>query len=247
MAKLVRLTGLPAQVIEDNDLQVDTSTFRKMLLHDQGLIIGRYDARITGRDASPASRVPRFDPSYAATYGPFSAAMNAYVRQELKFEDDLPYEILTGVQPWNFDTRNNYPSVAGRLASVISQNPHLRVLVLGSLRDLACPIAGERRADHLYAHHADEAGRAALKEVQGKSRQTRRNQGNPARPSGDWRRFKIILVCDVGNADDQHAHPAARAMDDPGRNVNDRTFRNSVLGAIEADRATPIQNVIQLR
>ena len=150
VAKLVRLTGLPSQVIEENELQVDSSTFRKMLLHDRGLIIGRYDARITGRDASPASRFPRFDPSYAATYGPFSAAMNAYLRQELKFEDDLPYEILTGVQPWNFDTRNNYPSVAGRLASAMSQNPHLRVLVLGSLRDLACPIDGIRYSmDHL--------------------------------------------------------------------------------------------------
>jgi carboxypeptidase C (cathepsin A) len=113
-----------------------------MLLHDKGLIIGRYDARITGRDAAPSASFPRFDPSYAATYGPFSAAMNDYLRHELKFEDDLPYEILSGVQPWNFDVRNNYPSVAGRLGSVLSQNPDMRVLVLGSLRDLACPIDG---------------------------------------------------------------------------------------------------------
>jgi carboxypeptidase C (cathepsin A) len=140
VAKLARLTGLPPRVIEENDLRVDSSTFRKMLLHDQGLILGRYDARITGRDASPAARSPRFDPSYAAAYGPFSAAMNSYLRQELKFEDDLPYELLAGVAPWNFESRNNYPSVAGRLASVISQNPYLRVLVLGSLCDLACPI-----------------------------------------------------------------------------------------------------------
>ena len=140
VAKLARLTGLPPSVIEDNDLRVDSSTFRKMLLHDQGLILGRYDARITGRDASPSARAPRFDPSYAAAYGPFSAAMNSYLRSELKFEDDLPYELLAGVQPWNFESRNNYPSVAGRLASVISQNPYLRVLVLGSLCDLACPI-----------------------------------------------------------------------------------------------------------
>ena len=84
--------------------------------------------------------------------------MNAYLRQELKFEDDLPYEILTGVQPWNFDTRNNYPSVAGRLASVMSQNPHLRVLVLGSLRDLACPIDGIRYSlDHLQLDPAYRA------------------------------------------------------------------------------------------
>jgi len=71
VAKLVRLTGLSAQVIEDNNLRVDSSTFRKMLLRDQGLILGRYDARITGRDASPAEPSPRFDPSYAAAYGPF--------------------------------------------------------------------------------------------------------------------------------------------------------------------------------
>ena len=150
VSKLARLTGLPEQVIKDNNLQVDSYTFRKELLRDQGLIIGRYDARITGRDADPASRSPRFDPSYAATYGPFSAAMNAYVRQELKFEDDLPYEILTGVQPWNYDARNSFPSVAGQLASAMSQNPYLRVLVLGGLRDLACPIDGIRYSiDHL--------------------------------------------------------------------------------------------------
>lgn len=150
VAKLARLTGLPAKLIEDHDLRVDPTTFRKELLRDQGLIIGRYDARITGRDANPASPFPRFDPSYAATYGPFSAAMNAYVRGELKFEDDLPYEILAGVQPWNFDARSSYPSVADRLASAMSQNTYLRVLVLSGLRDLACPVDGIRYSiDHL--------------------------------------------------------------------------------------------------
>jgi len=150
VAKLARFTGLSPQVIEDNDLQVDTSTFRKQLLRDQGMIIGRYDARITGRDANPASPFPRFDPSYAATYGPFAAAMNSYLREELKFENDLPYEILAGVQPWNFDARSSYPSVADRLATVMSQNPYLHVLVLGGLRDLACPIDGIRYSmDHL--------------------------------------------------------------------------------------------------
>ncbi len=150
VAKLVRLTGLPAAVIEDHNLRVDPSTFRKILLHDQGLIIGRYDARITGRDANPAAAAPDFDPSYAATYGPFSAAMSTYVREELKFEDDLPYEILAGVRPWNYEARNSYPSVADRLASAMSQTPFMRVLVFGGLRDLACPIDGIRNSiDHL--------------------------------------------------------------------------------------------------
>ena len=148
--KLARLTGLPKQLIEDNDLQINSSLFREYLLRDQGLIIGRYDARITGRDADKSGSFPRFDPSYAVTYGPFSAAMNSYLREELKFENDLPYEILAGVGPWNYDARSSYPSVADRLSSAMSQNPYLRVLVLSGLRDLACPVDGVHYSvDHM--------------------------------------------------------------------------------------------------
>ena len=100
--ELVRLTGLKPQVIEDNDLRIDPGIFRKQLLHDEGYILGRYDARIKGRDDDPASPYPDFDPSDVAVTGPFSAAMNSYVRQELKFEDDLPYALIAGVRPWSF-------------------------------------------------------------------------------------------------------------------------------------------------
>jgi carboxypeptidase C (cathepsin A) len=140
VAELSRLTGLSPQVIRDNNLRIDSGVFRRQLLHDQGLILGAYDARVTGRDDDPASPYPDFDPSYAATYGPFSAAMNSYARTELKFEDDLPYEILVGVQPWNYAGRNSYPHVTDQLASVMNQNPYMRVLVLGGRRDLVCPI-----------------------------------------------------------------------------------------------------------
>ena len=134
------------QVIEDNHLRVDSGVFRKQLLHDQGLILGAYDARITGRDDDPASPDPNFDPAFAATLGPFSAAMNSYVRGELKFEDDLPYEILAGVQPWNYGVRNSYAAAGDRLASTMNQNPHMRILVLGGRRDLVCPIDTMRYA-----------------------------------------------------------------------------------------------------
>lgn len=140
VARLVRLTGLKAEVIRDNHLRIDSDVFRKQLLRDEGLILGAYDGRITGRDDQPASPYPGFDPSYSATYGPFSAAMNSYARQELKFEDDLPYEIIAGVQPWNYGAKNSYPRVADQLGSAMSQNPYLRVLVLGGRCDLVCPI-----------------------------------------------------------------------------------------------------------
>jgi carboxypeptidase C (cathepsin A) len=139
-AELVRLTGLKPQVIEDNDLRVDEGSFRKQLLHDEGLILGAYDSRITGRDDDPASPYPDFDPSDAAVLGPFSAAVNSYVRSELKFEDDLPYEIIGSVQPWNYGAKNNYASSGQKLASTMNQNPYMKILVLGGRCDLVCPI-----------------------------------------------------------------------------------------------------------
>jgi carboxypeptidase C (cathepsin A) len=82
--------------------------------------------------------------------GPFSAAMNAYVRSELKFEDDLPYEIFAGVQPWNYGARNNFANASDRLASVMNQEPYLKVLVLGGRCDLVCPIDTMRHSvDHM--------------------------------------------------------------------------------------------------
>jgi carboxypeptidase C (cathepsin A) len=140
IVKLTRLTGLKPQVIRDNNLRVDEGVFRKQLLHDEGLILGAYDARLTGRDGDPASPNPGFDPSSTAVMGPFSAAMNSYVRSELKFEDDLPYALLAGVQPWNYGARNSYANASAKLADVMNQNPYLKILVLGGRCDLVCPI-----------------------------------------------------------------------------------------------------------
>ena len=149
-AELSRLTGLKPQIIEDNHLRLDADVFRKQLLHDEGLILGAYDSRITGRDADAASPSPGFDPSMAATRGPFSAGINSYIRSELKFEDDLPYEVLAGVQPWNYGVRNNYANSGERLATMMNQNPYMRVLVLGGRCDLVCPIDTVRYAlDHV--------------------------------------------------------------------------------------------------
>ena len=140
VVELSRLTGLTSEVIKDNNLRIDESVFRKQLLHDQGLILGAYDARLTGRDGNPADPGAGNDPSSAAVTGPFAAAMNAYARTELKFEDDLPYELIAGVQPWNYGTRNGYAYAADKLASVMNQEPYLKVLVLGGRCDLVCPI-----------------------------------------------------------------------------------------------------------
>jgi carboxypeptidase C (cathepsin A) len=140
IAELSRLTGLKTNVIVDNNLRIDEGIFRKQLLHDEGLILGAYDSRITGRDDDPAAEFPDYDPSDTAVMGPFASVMNAYVRDELKFKDDLPYAIFAGVQPWNYGAPNNYPNAAEKLANTMNQNPYMKVLVLNGRCDLVCPV-----------------------------------------------------------------------------------------------------------
>src|ERR1051326_1251791 len=60
------------------------------------------------------------------------------------------------------------------------------------------------------------------------------------------RRFKIILVGDVRNTDDQHPHAAARAMNHSRRDVDNGPSGNLVLDAIEADSASSIEDVVKL-
>src|SRR5262249_30727427 len=94
--KLARFTGLTAAFIEENNLRVPIQRFTKELLRDQRRTVGRFDTRMKGIDADAAGERPDYDPSYSTVQGTFTAAWNQYVRQELKFESDLPYEILTG-------------------------------------------------------------------------------------------------------------------------------------------------------
>ena len=148
-SKLSRLTGLSEDIILENRLRISPSMFRKKLLSEDGLICGRYDGRITGRDGDQSSAYPGFDPSYMAALGPLAATMNAYVREELAFENDLPYKVLANVFPWKFE-ENTYSSTAADLGSAMSKNPHLRVLVMTGRCDLAVPSDAMRFSiDHL--------------------------------------------------------------------------------------------------
>ena len=75
--------------------------FTKELLRDQRRTIGRLDSRFTGIDRDAAGEHFEYDPSSSATKGPFTAAFNQYVRAELGYESDLPYEVLKDLwQDW---------------------------------------------------------------------------------------------------------------------------------------------------
>ena len=138
-AKLARFTGLPAQLIEDHNLRVDAGLFREMLLRDQGLVLGAYDARVTGRDGDRSSQRPQYDPFMAVVGSVAAAGMNSYIREELKYEADTPYEALASIGGWNHGGGNHYTSVTDDVARAMIGNPHLQLLCLVGWRDTVTP------------------------------------------------------------------------------------------------------------
>ncbi|HSU69529.1 MAG TPA: hypothetical protein VLJ39_21765 [Tepidisphaeraceae bacterium] len=144
--KLARLTGLSENYVDRANLRVDPSEFRKELLADQHKILGRFDARLTGYDTDPLARQPDYDPSLAPFLAAYSATFNDYARRTLKFESDLPYEVLSGrVHPWNFGERGSgYLDVIDRLRSSLVQTPNMRVMFNSGLFDLATPYLGAK-------------------------------------------------------------------------------------------------------
>jgi carboxypeptidase C (cathepsin A) len=136
--QLSRFTGLGANYIKQESLREPIDRFTNDLLKDQNRSVGRYDSRFTGIRIHPGTDTEDFDPSDEAVNGPFTAAFNDYVRRELKFETDLPYETIAEVNPWNL-AENKYLDVATNLKVAMSRNPYLKIWVCCGYYDLATP------------------------------------------------------------------------------------------------------------
>jgi carboxypeptidase C (cathepsin A) len=148
-AKISKLTTIDAGLIEKLDLHLDPSRFRAELLRDEGKALGRFDARVAWPAGDETSPVPEYDPSYSLALGAFSTAMLSYLTEDLGWDEDSPYRILTGkVHPWKWGSSNGHVNLSGRLSTAMRDNPHLRVLVMEGGCDLATPADGIRHSIH---------------------------------------------------------------------------------------------------
>jgi carboxypeptidase C (cathepsin A) len=149
--KVARYTGLSPEFVEQANLRVNPARFRKELLRDRRLTVGRLDSRFTGLDADAAGETQEFDPSNTALQGAYTALFNDYVRRELKWETDLHYFTSGNVRPWDYgDFENRYLNLVDRLRRTMARNPFLRVLVANGYYDMATPFAAtEWTFDHL--------------------------------------------------------------------------------------------------
>jgi carboxypeptidase C (cathepsin A) len=156
--RLARLTGLTPEYVQRTNLRINISRFCKELRRDDRTTVGRLDSRYTGTDRDAAGERYEFDPSMAAIDGPYSTLLNDYLRRELGYESDLPYEVLTGrVQPWDYsNVQNEYLNVGEDLRRAMTANPNLRVHVANGYYDLATPyFATHYTFDHLFLEPTD--------------------------------------------------------------------------------------------
>ena len=150
--KLSRYTGLSQEYIERSNLRIPDFRFFKELLRSRARVVGRLDSRFLGIDVDTLADGTHNDPSYSNIIGPYTAAFCDYARRELKFEKDIPYEILTGqVSPWSYaQHENQFVYVSETLRQAMSINPYLKVFLANGYYDLSTPyFASEYTFNHL--------------------------------------------------------------------------------------------------
>jgi len=126
-----KYSGLSVKDYLDHNLDVPTSYFWKRLLYEDGLTIGRLDSRYKGIDKKDAGVRYDHDPAMAAWDHSFAPAMNHYLKEELKFETNMKYNVWGRVRPW--DRSNN--TTGEDLRHAMAKNPYMHVFIQSGYYD----------------------------------------------------------------------------------------------------------------
>ncbi len=152
--QMARYTGLSREIIDNANLRIDVAKFTHNLLLDQKLRVGRLDGRFTGPDPEGLLDTPFYDPTTPAIEPPYTSVFNNYVRTELGYKTDMPYNVFAqhaGFGKWEWGSSiEGFPDTASALRQAMVKNPYLKVLVMEGYYDLATPYyAADYTMDHL--------------------------------------------------------------------------------------------------
>jgi carboxypeptidase C (cathepsin A) len=157
--KVSYFTGLSEEYLVKADLRVSLNQFRAELQRSLGLTTGRIDARFTGYTYDLLEENAQGDPEGPAVGGAFTALINMYNHDELKFGKDSIYHNSSGGTNWNWNRKEGggprryfpgAPNVDQDLAQAMLTNPRLFVQVENGYFDLATPFfATEFTMEHL--------------------------------------------------------------------------------------------------
>jgi carboxypeptidase C (cathepsin A) len=136
------------------NLRVKGGEFSKELKLDDDISIGRLDTRYQGPNVDPLSESTEYDPQSDAITSGWLAAINEYLRKDLKYgmqETYFPSGRMGGDFNWSMEHRApgfgrfgggdwGGPNVMPDLAYRMKMNPKMKVLLAGGYFDLATPF-----------------------------------------------------------------------------------------------------------
>ncbi len=166
--KLHTYTGLPVDYLIRSNLRVVGGDFSKTLKLDEATTIGRLDTRFEGPDINPLSEAAQYDPQSDAISSAWTAAINDYLRKDLKYGIDSTYWTSGGSGgDFTWDLRHHAPggppandqetgtNVMPDLAYRMKLNPGMKVMLAGGYFDLATPyFEGVYEMHHLQIPNA---------------------------------------------------------------------------------------------
>jgi carboxypeptidase C (cathepsin A) len=126
--KAARYSGLSTQQWLDNNLMPEADYFWKNLLRgaEKGnFTVGRLDSRYKGIDGKADGGRPDYNSELTSWLHSFTPAINYYLREELGFQTDLPYNMFGPVYPWDRSGDQTGPN----LRKAMAENPYLNVMI----------------------------------------------------------------------------------------------------------------------
>lgn len=157
--RLAYFTGLSKSYLDKANLRVTEPEFTEELLRAEKKTVGRLDSRFIGINQDPLGQYSQYDPQSSAISPGYTALFMDYYYNTLKVNKNFNYHVSAYSRPgfdWDWKHAKNGggfptpPNTAVDLGEAMSRNPHLKVLVLNGLYDLATPFYGvEYTIDHM--------------------------------------------------------------------------------------------------
>lgn len=145
--RLSAFTGLSEDFLKRAELRPTLGQFNAELMRSRRLTAGRIDARFAGDTFNQLTENAENDPFNAAVSSAYTAAVNAYTREVLKFGGDRDYRNTNGAGGrWNWVRGGGAgffpaaPNVQGDLVQAMIANPNMVVQVENGYYDMATPF-----------------------------------------------------------------------------------------------------------
>jgi carboxypeptidase C (cathepsin A) len=163
--RIADLIGLPAKILVDANLRLQSQAFLESLI--PGRVVGRLDARVLGEPPKPQAGAPRIGAKDDPSLGMHSANVvmspqaARYLKDEVGVRTDRPYVRVNldvnEAWDWNSGDKSLEANIAGlnvgpELGSYLRQASQARLMLLSGYYDMAIPVlAQEGELAHIGA------------------------------------------------------------------------------------------------